>query len=219
VLLLHLRRGSAQLRRVLLAWAVAAAVVALSFVPVLLAGAGTAVLSFLRYQGERGLQIESSYAAVLMTVNAVVPLGLHHEMTHHAHDLAGAPAALIGPWTRVVQVTAVLAVSVQAHRRRLPLTQAAAAVIAAALATANVLSPQFLIWLLPLAALAIGSRRPADGPAASVLVAAGALTSLVFPVLYPGLIALRPGPAFVLLLRDACLVWLAVRLAVRCPTP
>ncbi len=217
LLLLRARRSTAHLRRVLLVSIAAAAVVALSFLPVMLAGAGRAVFSFLRYQGERGLQIESSYASVLMVANALVPLGVRHEMTHHAHDLTGALPAAIAPWTRLVQVVAVVAVSVLAHRRRLPLTSAFAAVVAAALATANVLSPQFLIWLLPLAAVAIGNRRP-DVPAAIGLVAASALTSLVFPVLYPRLIELQAGAACALLVRNALLVWLAVRLAVRSPT-
>jgi hypothetical protein len=218
LLLLQLRWGARQLRRVALVAGAAVAVMAISFLPPLLAGAGRAVLGFLRYQGERGLQIESSYAAVLMAANLLVPLGLRHEMTHHAHDLAGALPAALAPFSRVAQVVAVVAVSVLAHRRRLPLTRAFAAVIAAALATANVLSPQFLIWLLPLAAVAIGNSIRADVPAAVGLVAGAALTSLVFPVLYPKLIALQAAAVIVLLARDALLMWLSVRLAVRHPT-
>jgi hypothetical protein len=198
-------------RRLLVVFAAAAVVVAVSFVPALLAGAGGAVFSFLKYQGERGLQIESSYASVLMVVNGVFPLGIEHQMTHHAHDVAGALPAAIAPWTRPLQVAAVVGVSVLAHRRRVPLTQAFAAVVAIALATANVFSPQFLIWLLPLAAAALGGSR--DAPSAALLVAVAALTSLVFPTLYPKLLQLRIEAALPLLVRNVLLLALAVRLS------
>jgi hypothetical protein len=213
-LLLQLRR---QARRVLMVGVAAAAVVGLSFVPVLVAGAGRAALSFLKYQGERGLQIESSYASVLMVANGLVPIGVHHQMSHHAHDLAGALPDALAPWTRPLQLLAVVAVSVLAHRRRLPLTQAFAAVVATALSTSNVLSPQFLIWLVPLAVVVVGSRQ-ADRTSAALLVAAAALTSLVFPLLYPRLLQLTFLAAGTLFLRNACLVALAVRLTAPTPT-
>ncbi len=210
VLLLSGRSRARALVALIPAGGAALLVVALSFVPVLVAGAGRAALSFLRYQGERGLQIESSYASVLIVLQAIVPLGLRHEVSHHAHDLAGPLADAIAPWTRPIQVVAVLAVSFLAGRRQQALARAGAAVLAIALASANVLSPQFLLWLIPLAALALAGLP--DRTTAAMLVAAAGLTALVFPALYPELLALRVQGALPLLVRNGLLVALAVRL-------
>jgi hypothetical protein len=204
-------RGRSRVRALVGVGASAAAVVGLSFLPALAAGAGPAVLSFLRYQGERGLQIESSYAALLMVVQAIVPLGLHHQPSHAAHDLAGPLASAIAPATRWLQAAAVLGVSWLAGRRRLPLARAAAAVVAAALVTANVFSPQFLIWLVPLVALALPSVE-GDRLSGWLLVAAAALTALIFPALYPRLLQGRADAALALLLRNGLIAVLAVRL-------
>ena len=205
-------RGRRPLRVLLPAGAAALAVVAVSFVPVLASGAGGAVFSFLRYQGERGLQIESSYASLLLVVQSFVPLGLHHQFSHQAHDLAGPLASAIAPATRWLQLAAVLLASWVASRRRLPLARAAAAVVAAALTTANVFSPQFLIWLVPLTALALPSLDEGDRLTPFLLVAAAALTALIFPALYPRLLQGRVEAALPLLVRNGLLVVLAVRL-------
>jgi hypothetical protein len=210
-------RWSRRVRDPLLLAGVAALVVALSFAPPLLAGAGGKVLSFLRYQGERGLQIESSYASLLMVVNALVPIGVHHQPSHQAHDLAGPLADLAATAARPLQVGVVLLVSALAYRRRLPVTRAAAAVVASALVTASVLSPQFLIWLVPLAVLDLAWSRGRDRATAVVLAAAAGLTSLVFPALYPRLLDGHLEAAVTLLVRNFLLGVLAVWLC-RAPT-
>jgi hypothetical protein len=211
-LLLSGRRGRSAVRALAVAGGVAVAVVGLTFLPALAAGAGGAIFTFLGYQGERGLQIESSYASLLLVAQAVVPLGLSHQASHQAHDLAGTLASAIAPATRYVQAAAVLLVSGLASRRQLPLPRAAAAVVAAALVTANVFSPQFLIWLVPLVALALPTLPAGDRLTGWLLVATAALTALVFPVLYPRLLQGRLEAALPLLVRNALLAVLAVRL-------
>jgi hypothetical protein len=215
-LLAGARHGARAVHGLAQAGLLASLVVALSFLPPLAIGSGPAVLSFLRYQGERGLQIESSYASVLLVLQGITPLGLFHQRSHQAHDLAGPLADAIAPWTRLVQVVAVLLVTAVASRRQLPLPRAAAAVLAAGLATSNVFSPQFLIWLVPVAALALtGAAADAgdrDRATAWMLVAAAGLTALIFPALYPRLLELRMEAALPLLVRNALLLALAVRL-------
>lgn len=215
-LLLTASRGLRQARQVASMAGVAVLVLGLTFLPVLFAGAWGAIFSFLQYQGERGLQIESSYASVLLVGQALFPLGVYHHPSHHAHDLAGPLAAAIVPWTRPLQLVAVLLVSLVAHRRRLSLARAAAAILAVALATANVLSPQFLIWLVPLAALSLASGLGrGDRATAWLLVAAAGLTPLIFPLLYPRLLEGELVAAVPLLVRNVLLGVLAVRLCAR----
>jgi hypothetical protein len=145
-------------------------------------------------------------------LNAFIPLGVYHQPSHQAHDLAGPLADLAVTAARPLQVVVVLLVSALAYRRRLPVTQAAAAVVASALTTASVMSPQFLIWLVPLAVpnLRWSSRR--DRITGALLVAAAALTSLVFPALYPRLLDGRLEAALALLVRNFLIGVLAVRL-------
>jgi hypothetical protein len=190
--------------------ATAAGVVAASFLPFLLAGTGPAVLGFLRYQGERGLQIESSYASVLLLLRSLFSLDLYHHFTHHAHDVAGPAAAAVVRVARVLHPAAVLAVTILVHRRRLPVATAFAAILAAALAASAVFSPQFLLWLLPLSLLAGADEAGARNTLMRLWLGLGLLTTLVFPILYNHLIALRPGPILLLFTRNAALVGLAV---------
>jgi hypothetical protein len=85
----------------------------------------------------------------------------------------------------------------------------AAAAVCAFVAFGKVLSPQFLLWLVPLVPLVAGRRGLA---AASLLTAALVLTQVWFPQRYWD----YAGPfhlAWVVLLRDLVLVALVVVLA------
>ncbi len=103
-----------------------------------------------------------------------------------------------------MQVVAVVALWILfATRRGDPevLTAASAAVVAAFIAFGKVLSPQFLIWLIPLVPLVLGGlgARRLAGLFVLVLV----LTQLWFPERYfDALLALDAGPVWLLLARD-----------------
>ena len=82
-----------------------------------------------------------------------------------------------------------------------------AATLLAVVTTNKVLSPQYLIWLLPFVPLL--SRWPRV-----LMIAAAALTAVEFPFLYDGLRGLDAGPVLLVNLRNglliATLVWLVV---------
>lgn len=83
-------------------------------------------------------------------------------------------------------------------------------------------SPQYLAWLVPSVVIGIVvQRRVWAGPAALALVAA-ALTQLVYPLLYAGILTPEPVAVTVLTLRNlvtiALFVWMVVRVA-RLPAP
>ncbi len=87
---------------------------------------------------------------------------------------------------------------------------AAAAVVAIFIAFGKVLSPQFLIWLVPLVPLVAGRRGLG---AAGLLLAALVLTHLWFPRHYFELVAFDAYPTWLLVARSLVLVLLAALLA------
>jgi hypothetical protein len=211
--LVHLwrRRGAATAADAALSFAVVAAACFLPFV--LLEPHG--VWSSISGQFSRPLQVESLGSAFLM---AAERLGI---ATYTTID-AGGGQALTGPGTGVAanlltaaEVLAVVGILVVYARRRTPtpeaLLLAAAATVAALVAFDKVLSPQYLIWIVPFVAL--GSGRAGVAAGAFLLLALG-LTQTWFPWHYWELATYHESPwSWYLLARDLALVALAAALA------
>jgi hypothetical protein len=161
----------------------------------------------------RPLQIESLGAAVLLAAHR---LGWYEPTvvsTHGSQNLAGAlPDALATAQTvgGGVALVAVWALFVRRRGERERLLLASAAAVVAFVAFGKVLSPQFLVWLLPLVPLVAGS---VGLTAAGVLGAALVTTHLWFPARYWDVVALEPA-GWLVLVRDVLLAALfAVLLA------
>jgi hypothetical protein len=190
-----------------LACSAAMAVVGLAALALSPGGAADAV----RYQLDRPVQIESSPAMVLLGLDAVgagdaVTISSHRSDSL-LHDASGAVAALFAGV--LVGLVALLAARVGRTPRELVL-----ACLAGTLAFAlfgKVLSPQFVIWVLPLGALAFAWGRYAL--AASVAVAA-ILTQVEFPARYFDVVAREPWALALVAVRDVVLL-AALVLAVR----
>ncbi len=205
------RRG----RRAALAHVVAFAVVAAAcFLPfAVLAPHG--LRAMFSDQLDRPLQVESLGAAVLM---AAEHLGLHPLATidsHGAQALSGHGAGLAADLSTVFEVIAALAVWIFFARRRSADGEAtliaAAAVLAAVVAFDRVLSPQYLIWLVPFIVLVRGVRGVV---AVGLLLLALGLTQTWFPSHYWSLALDHAAPwSWYLLARDLALVALAAVLA------
>jgi hypothetical protein len=162
----------------------------------------------------RPLQVESLGAAVLM---AGEHLGLRHLETmnsHGAQALSGRGAGLAADLSTALEIVAVVAVWwLYALRRRTDaegLLLAAAAVVTALVAFDKVLSPQYLIWLVPFVFLVRGGRGILVG--ALLLLALG-LTQAWFPWHYWPLALDHASPwSWYLLVRDLALVAIALLL-------
>jgi len=162
------------------------------------------VASF-RDQAGRPLQLESLGSAFLLVAHQ---LGLYHPTvvsSHGSQNLAGdLPDGLASAETALA-VAAVAAVRLAFGSRRRgheAFLAASAAAVTAFVAFDKVLSPQFLVWLVPLVPLVAG----ASGLAATVLLAAAlVLTQLWFPLRYWHLVALSDS-AWLVLARDLVLV-------------
>jgi hypothetical protein len=158
-------------------------------------------------QTNRPLQIETLGSGFLLVLHHVAGIGITMRPSHGSQNLVGrGPDALAVDQT-VVQIAAIAAVWVwfargSADRERL--VRAWAAAVCAFVAFGKVLSPQFLIWLIPLVPLVKGRRGLVAG---GLLALALVLTQLWFPFRYWEL-ALHFGvlESWLVLARDLVLV-------------
>jgi Glycosyltransferase family 87 len=135
-------------------------------------------------QGSRPLQIESLGAAILLALHHLFGLGETMVSSHGSQNLGGSLAAAIGVIQTVIQAAAIIGTWIWYARGepgRERFVRAAAISVVAYVALGKVLSPQYLIWLIPLVPLVWGRR----GLWASGLFAvACVLTQTWFPYRY-----------------------------------
>ena len=158
-------------------------------------------------QTSRPLQIETLGSGVLLVLHAAAGVGVTMQSSHGSQNLAGSGPDALAVLQTIAQAAAVIAVWIwfargPADRDRL--VRAFAAAVCAFIAFGKVLSPQFLIWLVPLVPLVGGRRGLAAG---GLLAAALVTTQLWFPFRYWDLVLhFRTFPSFMVLLRDLLLV-------------
>jgi hypothetical protein len=161
----------------------------------------------------RPLQIESFGAAVLLAAHQAGVYDPTVVSSHGSQNLEGPLPDFMAAAQSVLQVLALLGVWIAA--RRGSLLAGAAAAVTAFVAFGKVLSPQFLVWLLPLVPLLAGI---AGLTATGLLAAALVTTQLWFPYRYWDVVALEPAGLLVLV-RDLLLVALFAVLLVAANRP
>jgi Glycosyltransferase family 87 len=208
-------------REALLCLGAAAGVVALAVVPFLALAPGGLWDTVVR-QTTRPLQIESLGAAALLAAHQVGGLELTMESSRGSQNLVGSLPDALGAVSSALLALVLLALWFAAARgpaRPERLVRYSAAALTAFVALGKVLSPQFLIWLIPLVPLVRGRR----GLGASALLGlALLLTQLWFPIRYWDLaLRFQAFPSWAVLARDLVLVaLLAVLVApLRRPEP
>ena len=192
-------------REALVCAGMAAAVAAVVVLP-FLALAPHGVWESIVRQSTRPLQVESLGSAVLLAAHNVGGLSLTMETSHGSQNLAGSLPEAVGAVSSALLVVAVLAIWLAALRGSATperLVRYAAASLVAFVAFGKVLSPQFLIWLLPLVPLVRGRRGIA---ASGLLGLALLLTQVWFPIRYWDLVGFEAFPSWVLLARDLVLL-------------
>jgi hypothetical protein len=167
-------------------------------------------------QAGRPLQIESLGAGLLLGAHHLFGFGITMESSHGSQNLAGVAPDTLAVLSTVVQVAALATIWVWYARGpagRDRLLAASAAATCAFVAFGKVLSPQFLIWLIPLVPLVRGRRGlVASGLLASALL----LTQLWFPFRYWELaLEFDQAASWLVLARDVVLVALTLLLAAR----
>jgi hypothetical protein len=182
------------------------------FVPFLALAPGGVWNSVVR-QTTRPLQIESLGSGVLLGLHHVFGLAVHWKSSHGSQNLVGTGADAIGALQTVLQVCALVAVwwlFARGPGGREELVRASVASVVAFVALGKVLSPQYLIWLIPLVPLVRGRR----GLQASALLGVGlVLTQLWFPFRYWDLVfSFDAASSWLVLARDLVLLALLAAL-------
>ena len=200
-------------REALTCLALLAGVVGAIFLPFVVLSPG-GVWDSLSVQLSRPLQVESLGASLLLVGHHVFGFGLAGETSHGSQNVAGSAAGVLAVATTVLQVGVlgwIWTSFARGRGDREALVRSTAAALCAFVALGKVLSPQFLIWLIPIVPLVRGRR----GLWASALLAAAlVLTQVWFPFRYFRLaLHFEAGLSWVLLARDLALVALTVLLA------
>jgi hypothetical protein len=203
---------------------------ALLCVVVLVSGGVDRLLSPLTYQGDRGLQVESIAATPWVLAAALhrlvdgsagepVPWSINYAASK-SYEITGPGTGATLTVLTVLTAASILAAVAWALRRlvRDDWTPARAvsfsvALIMLIIVTNKVFSPQYLVWVAPVVAVAlvVSRRRVVTVISVEILVTA-LLTTMVYPVFYDWLIANPPYEvaAVALLLRNVAVVVLAV---------
>lgn len=187
---------------------------AATFVPfALLAPAGLGRM--FSYHLRRPLQLESVGADMLLIVRRLTGGSYRVETSFGSQNLVGPGAKAVAAVGTLLALAGIAAVLVRCHRALAAdgsdavevFVAGSAAVLSLALVFGKVLSPQYLLWIVP-ATLLVGGR---PGRAACALtVAALTATQLYFPVRYPGLRELDAAPILLLTVRNGLLIALAL---------
>ncbi len=205
---LALLGGALRVRKALSGFAVFFATLGLFLVPAYLLGGGRFLESF-SYHADRGLQLESLAAAGLLRLGWVDEVVFRFGAWEVEGLGAETLSALSMPVTAaLLAVTA--AVMYRDHRQHGfeagRFARYAAALILAFMLGSKVLSPQYLLWLLPLVPLAAGGLWGVG--VSGVLLSACWTTTQVFPHNYDALVGLQPAAIDLLVVRNLLLVLL-----------
>jgi glycosyl transferase family 87 len=187
--------------------------VALAAVVAVAVGASVAVsssgsLDALHWQTARPVQVESIPGVALRAIGGA-------EVVHSyrsdglVHPAGAALSGIVGALGAAAVVLLAIGVARRPGRRELVLASLGA--VAAFASFGKVISPQYLVWTLPLAALALAWRRLG---LFATLAGATLLTSIEFPLNYFSVVDGDPAAVALVGVRDALLV-AAVALCVR----
>ncbi|MFF3873182.1 glycosyltransferase 87 family protein [Streptomyces sp. NPDC001978] len=170
-------------------------------------------LAFLRQQGNRGVQIESlGGTALSLARHAGWPGRVRYR--YGAMEFTGPYVSAVAHASLALTVVAfalLLLWRVRARRwsEATPFDAALCAVLLFTV-TSRVISPQYMVWLLGLAAVCLTSRHTTQRPVAVLVLAATAVSAVVYPTMYAEVVRCTWPGSLLMLLRNGLLASAAV---------
>jgi hypothetical protein len=180
--------------------------------------AGDRLLGMFRYHSDRGIEIESLYGSAYLVAHKLFGILLINHFDHGSMNLYADGARDAASLSIILQGLMLLLVAGKAEEAgRGHEFRFATASLLAYLIAGKVLSPQYLIWLIPFVCVLEGQ---AGTWARWIFLPCCVLTTALFPWLFRSLIEFHTAPVIVLVIRNLALVALfAVLLQSRTITP
>jgi hypothetical protein len=168
--------------------------------------AGQGFLASVKYHAARGFEVGSLYAGAAMLLGSFTGNPPEIEWNYGAFHLGGPWAARLAPLAFPVQAATLLVVLGMCRKSgyRGEMRCAAAALLAYVI-MGKVLSPQYLIWLIPFIAALDG---PTGRWARPIFALSCLATTLTYPFFFDRLLGLEWGPILLLNVRNALLLTL-----------
>ncbi|MGW6914021.1 glycosyltransferase 87 family protein [Kitasatospora sp. NPDC054939] len=209
--------GTPSGRRTRRSWTAAAA--AAGAVAFLLAAGMNGAFEFLKFQKERGIEIESVGALPIHFARLAGEWDGRVTMNYGS-------AEMLGPWVEVISKVMMAATVLGfawllfwrwTARRRNAATMydAALAALLVFTVTSRVISPQYLVWLIGAAAVCLTVRGTSQRPVALLLLIAAPLTLMEFPVLFGQVVQSQPWGVTTLAARNVLLIAATVLSCIR----
>ena len=178
---------------------------------VALAVSPSGALEAVEYHLERPVQVESMPAAGVLLLDSLGVGEAQSVQSHRSDGLEHPAAGALAGVTLIFMLAAIGVAVVHAAAGPRGLVLGGLAAVLAFAALGKVLSPQYMVWLVPLGALAFAWRMHA---LAGALAAAALLTQAEFPARYLDVVAREPAAIALVALRNFALL-LALGLALR----
>jgi len=187
------------------AWTFAGGVLVVGACAVALPGA----FAFLGFQRERGIEVESVFALPFHVASWFGWSGTVRE-SYGSLELHGPHVRFAGRLSLLASVAGfVWLVAWRMGARRFTgatVYDAALCALLLFVVTSRVISPQYMLWLLGLAAVCALRRDSSQRDVVTLVLVAVPLTTLVFPVMFGDLMDHRPHAVLILFLRNGALI-------------
>ena len=162
---------------------------------------GEKALALIQFHADRGVEINSTYASASMLIHELVGTSLAITWDHNCVNIDGPGVWFMGRASVVIQVAGLLVVAWRARRaREADSLRLAGASILAFVIGGKVLSPQYLIWLIPFVAVTGVGRK--------LFLVCCLLTTATYPWFFAQLCQLQRPAEALLIARNLGLIWL-----------
>jgi hypothetical protein len=191
------------------------------FLPFLMLS-GRSLGYIVQYHLERGAQLESTAASILMVAAKIFGIELSTDFTLRAIHLTGVASSWGAVVSGILSIIVFVILTIYLVRgmqgqsdapgRGVWLIRGLLATILALLATSKAFLPQYLLWISPLAALMAHDHSPRISRIGWHLLVVNLISVTVFFFFYPDLIEMHVLPGILLLIRNIYVVWLVIYL-------
>ncbi len=144
---------------------------------------GPGARSFLRFQSERGLQLES-VAATPLLIARLLNGGWTIVHRYGAEELSGPAVSAVARGCLVATILGGAVLLVVWWRVRPPAADLVLAAVLLALATSRVLSPQYLVWAVAVVSVCALDSRTTQRPVLALVLLTALVSQVEFPFLY-----------------------------------